>query len=202
MSQKYLLGSDLGTSGTKTVLFAQDGLVVASATVEYPMYQPQNGWAEQAPEDWWNAAVATLSKVVRDSGVPDPVNLIPIGAGGVAKSAGQAVFRGAVSGAASNLAASAVTLPVAERWGEDVTWKDYALDAVFGADFLLPLETKGLAKIFYKSSAAGKGAADSVHAFSELHSLLPRADIVALTCPLTRSAQRRCSSRRTGTQSV
>ncbi|OIS94969.1 ABC transporter substrate-binding protein [Brucella cytisi] len=30
-----------------------------------------------------------------------------------------------------------------------------SVDAVFGADFLLPLEDKGLAKIFYKSSAAG-----------------------------------------------
>ncbi|HPS80223.1 MAG TPA: FGGY family carbohydrate kinase, partial [Candidatus Limiplasma sp.] len=69
MSNKYLLGIDLGTSGTKTVLFAQDGTVVASATVEYPMSQPQNGWAEQAPEDWWNAAVTTLSRVIRESGV-------------------------------------------------------------------------------------------------------------------------------------
>ena len=32
-----------------------------------------------------------------------------------------------------------------------------SVDAVFGADFLLPLEEKGLAKIFYKSSAAGPG---------------------------------------------
>ena len=69
MSNKYLLGIDLGTSGTKTVLFAQDGTALASATVEYPMSQPQNGWAEQAPEDWWNAAVATLGKVVRESGI-------------------------------------------------------------------------------------------------------------------------------------
>ncbi|MGD9479382.1 ABC transporter substrate-binding protein [Shinella sp. G-2] len=30
-----------------------------------------------------------------------------------------------------------------------------SVDAVFGADFLLPLETKGLAKVFYKSSAGG-----------------------------------------------
>ncbi len=30
-----------------------------------------------------------------------------------------------------------------------------SVDAVFGADFLLPLEDKGLAKIFYKSSEAG-----------------------------------------------
>ena len=30
---KYLLGIDLGTSGTKTVLFDQAGAAVASATV-------------------------------------------------------------------------------------------------------------------------------------------------------------------------
>ena len=47
----YLIGIDLGTSGTKTVLFDQEGHVVASATVEYPMYQEHNGWAEQDPLD-------------------------------------------------------------------------------------------------------------------------------------------------------
>ena len=45
----YLIGVDLGTSGTKTVLFDTEGTVISSATVEYPMYQPKNGWAEQAP---------------------------------------------------------------------------------------------------------------------------------------------------------
>lgn len=44
---KYLIGIDLGTSGTKTVLFDGNGGVVKSKIVEYPMYQPQNGWAEQ-----------------------------------------------------------------------------------------------------------------------------------------------------------
>ena len=47
MALEYLLGVDLGTSGTKTVLFDTEGNTVASATIEYPMYQPQNGWAEQ-----------------------------------------------------------------------------------------------------------------------------------------------------------
>lgn len=59
----YLIGIDLGTSGTKTVLFDEDGNVIRSNTVEYPMYQPQNGWAEQRPEDWYNAAVSTLRAV-------------------------------------------------------------------------------------------------------------------------------------------
>ena len=66
---KYVLGIDLGTSGTKTVLFDQGGQVMASATVEYPMMQPQNGWAEQDPADWWRAAVETIRQVLARSGV-------------------------------------------------------------------------------------------------------------------------------------
>ncbi len=38
---------------------------------------------------------------------------------------------------------------------------------------------------FRKNPAAGKGNADSVHALGELKSLLPSADFVVLTCPLT-----------------
>ncbi len=40
---KYLIGIDVGTSGTKSVLFDLKGNVIASATGEYPLYQPQNG---------------------------------------------------------------------------------------------------------------------------------------------------------------
>lgn len=40
-----------------------------------------------------------------------------------------------------------------------------------------------------RDPSAGKGAADSVHAFGELGTLLPRADVVALTCPLTRETE-------------
>lgn len=40
-----------------------------------------------------------------------------------------------------------------------------------------------------RNPAAGKGAADSVHAIAELKSLLPQADIVALTCPLTKDTE-------------
>ncbi|MBR4889513.1 MAG: xylulokinase [Clostridia bacterium] len=60
---EYLIGIDLGTSGTKTVLFDTEGNIVNSALVEYPMDQPQNGWAEQDPADWREAAYTTLKKV-------------------------------------------------------------------------------------------------------------------------------------------
>jgi len=65
----FLLGIDIGTSGTKTVLFDENGNTLASATQEYPLYQPENGWAEQEPEDWWKAVCNTIAEVIKKSGV-------------------------------------------------------------------------------------------------------------------------------------
>lgn len=65
----YLLGIDIGTSGTKTVLFDEGGNTVASALGEYPLYQPNIGWAEQDPEDWWKATYTTINNVLLKSGI-------------------------------------------------------------------------------------------------------------------------------------
>ena len=76
---ELLLGIDLGTSGTKTVLFDSDGRRLASHTVEYPLYQPQNGWAEQDPEDWWRAVQETVRTVLARSGArPEEIRGIGI----------------------------------------------------------------------------------------------------------------------------
>lgn len=63
----YLIGIDVGTSATKTVLFDEKGTVIASASQEYPLYQPHNGWAEQKPEDWRDAVLTTIKTVVTAS---------------------------------------------------------------------------------------------------------------------------------------
>jgi len=65
----YLLGVDIGTSGTKTVLFDETGKTISSALFEYPLYQPKNGWAEQDPEDWWKATYETINEVLNKSGI-------------------------------------------------------------------------------------------------------------------------------------
>ena len=65
----YIIGVDCGTSGTKTVLFDEKGSVIASKTIEYPMYQPKNGYAEQNPSDWADAMVNTIKAVMAQSGV-------------------------------------------------------------------------------------------------------------------------------------
>lgn len=69
-AMNYLIGIDIGTSATKTVLFDETCQVIQSASQEYPLYQPQNGWAEQEPLDWYSAVVRTVKKVVQESGVP------------------------------------------------------------------------------------------------------------------------------------
>ena len=64
----YLIGIDLGTSGTKSVLFDEKGNTISSYTYEYPMYQPQNGWAEQDPKDWWDATCVSIKAIMHSAG--------------------------------------------------------------------------------------------------------------------------------------
>lgn len=52
----HVLGVDVGTSGCKAVVIAEDGAVLGSATIGYPLLQPRATWAEQSPTAWWRAA--------------------------------------------------------------------------------------------------------------------------------------------------
>ncbi len=65
----YLLGIDVGTSGSKAILIGAGGAVEASATTEYPLYTPQPLWAEQNPSDWWAATVTSIKRVLEQGGV-------------------------------------------------------------------------------------------------------------------------------------
>ena len=47
------IGIDLGTSGVKVILMAQDGNVVASCSSPLSVSRPFDLWSEQNPEDWW-----------------------------------------------------------------------------------------------------------------------------------------------------
>ncbi len=68
------LGIDIGTSGTKTLAMQEDGTILASATAEYPLMSPRPGWSEQDPEDWWDATVATVKKVLKAGKIkPDDI---------------------------------------------------------------------------------------------------------------------------------
>ena len=78
---RYVLGIDLGTSATKTILVDENGITHASAEYSYPMYQPRNGWAEQDPADWRKAVLTTIRQVVREAKVK-PEEVAGIGLSG------------------------------------------------------------------------------------------------------------------------
>ncbi len=77
----YLIGVDLGTGGTKTVLFDAEGSIIAEAAEEYPLYQPRNGWAEQDADDWIRAGFGTIRAVMEKSGV-EPSLIAGVGLSG------------------------------------------------------------------------------------------------------------------------
>lgn len=55
------LGLDLGTSGVKALLIADDQSVVADAHAPLGVSRPASGWSEQAPADWIAATEAALT---------------------------------------------------------------------------------------------------------------------------------------------
>jgi xylulokinase len=74
----YLLGIDVGTTGTRALLVNEQGQVVAGATEEYPLYTPQPLWAEQDPADWWRATMDAIHQVLQKSGIA-PAEVIGVG---------------------------------------------------------------------------------------------------------------------------
>lgn len=58
-----LLGLDVGTSGCKSVIFNEDGEILAQAYREYPEIYPRPGWVEMNPERIWSA----IKEVIRES---------------------------------------------------------------------------------------------------------------------------------------
>jgi xylulokinase len=63
VTQSLFLGLDVGTSGVKAILVAPSGDVVATSTTPLSLSTPQPGWAEQDPEAWWQAALASIASV-------------------------------------------------------------------------------------------------------------------------------------------
>lgn len=67
---KYIIAHDVGTSGNKAVLVDTGGNVRGKCFQPYEVYYPRSDWAEQEPEDWWNAVSNTTKRLVEETGVP------------------------------------------------------------------------------------------------------------------------------------
>jgi xylulokinase len=76
MSQ-FILAHDLGTSGNKATLFAADGRIICSTIASYKTHYFNINWAEQNPEDWWQAICLSTRALLEKSSI-NPASIAAI----------------------------------------------------------------------------------------------------------------------------
>jgi xylulokinase len=62
--RNYVLAHDLGTTGNKATLYDRAGVLIGSAFFTYGTEYAHTGWAEQSPEDWWQAVCASTRRLL------------------------------------------------------------------------------------------------------------------------------------------
>jgi xylulokinase len=77
----HLLGIDIGTSGTKTLICNHKGIVLATAMAEHGIQSPKPGWSEQDPREWWAATIAATKAVIKKAKLK-PADITGIGLSG------------------------------------------------------------------------------------------------------------------------
>lgn len=65
-----VIGVDIGTTSTKSVVYDAGGGALASHSIAYPLQQPTPGHAEQDPDEILRAALGTLREVTASVGAP------------------------------------------------------------------------------------------------------------------------------------
>lgn len=76
--EQYLLGIDVGTTGTKCLLFSAGGALLGHAYRPYALHAPKVGLSEQNAEDWWQAVVQTVREVCADPAIAQNVTAISL----------------------------------------------------------------------------------------------------------------------------
>lgn len=84
--KQYLMGIDIGTSACKVAVFDREGTVKGIASSSYPVYYPRPGWAQQNPDEWWDAVCVAVKKVIQEQNIP-PEEIAGIGIDGQSWSA-------------------------------------------------------------------------------------------------------------------
>ncbi|MBW7644129.1 xylulokinase [Geobacillus thermoleovorans] len=67
--ERVVIGVDIGTTSTKAVVFDEQGRVLASHAIDYPIIQPHPGFAEQDPEELFAAVIQVVGAVIVRYGI-------------------------------------------------------------------------------------------------------------------------------------
>lgn len=66
---RCILAHDLGTTGNKATLYDETGELRGSSFYAYPTQYERTGWAEQDPNDWWQAVCTTTRTLLTETGI-------------------------------------------------------------------------------------------------------------------------------------
>ena len=65
----YVVARDLGATGNKATLYDREGRLVGASFQAYKTEYAHTGWAEQNPQDWWDAVCQLTRHLLSKTGV-------------------------------------------------------------------------------------------------------------------------------------
>jgi xylulokinase len=69
LSNRYLLGIDVGTTSTKAVIVDLPGSILAKSSSEHELIVPRPGWAEEDPAAWWRGLISAVKQCLAQSSI-------------------------------------------------------------------------------------------------------------------------------------
>ena len=76
--EKYVLGFDLGTTGTRAMIFDHSSKVISSAYSEFTQYFPKDGWVEHDALEIYEVTMKMAAQALKEGGVK-PEQIAAIG---------------------------------------------------------------------------------------------------------------------------
>ena len=64
-----ILALDQGTTSSRSILYGNDGKIIASSQQEFTQIFPHPGWVEHDPEEIWASQLDTVRNVIAESGI-------------------------------------------------------------------------------------------------------------------------------------
>jgi len=117
-----VLGSDLGTSGCKSIVLDAEGVIRGWALEDYPTSRLHPGWAEQHPDDWFKAFRNTAKQAIRQAAIkPEEIAavcIVGITHNAVLLDKNDAVLRPAIL--YTDIRSQAQSEALLQKWGDEI----------------------------------------------------------------------------------
>ena len=66
---KYMIGVDIGTTSTKSVLYDENGQFIMKHNIGYPLHTSNVDVSEENPDELFDAVLMTVKYVVREANI-------------------------------------------------------------------------------------------------------------------------------------